>query len=155
MDETTNKFEDNYEIMMKEIDLIQDIIKRMAHNSFLIKGWTLTLVVASLLLKNEKILIGAIFALFPLISLWVLDAKYLQTEKKYIELYKKVIRDRKYTRKDALTLDISEFNEVVPSLPKIMFSHSLLFLYCSILLLLVSIIFFKVLLHFNVLKIGG
>ena len=40
--------------LIKEIEIIQDIIKRMAFNSFLIKGWTITLVVIVLLLKGSK-----------------------------------------------------------------------------------------------------
>ena len=30
------------EILFKEIDLIQEIVKRLASNSFLIKGWAVT-----------------------------------------------------------------------------------------------------------------
>jgi len=40
--------------MIEELKIVQDIIKRMALNSFLIKGWTITLVVATLLLKGKK-----------------------------------------------------------------------------------------------------
>ncbi|GAG34730.1 unnamed protein product [marine sediment metagenome] len=40
------------EYMLKEIEIIQDTIKRMAFNSFMIKGWAITLVVVSLLLKG-------------------------------------------------------------------------------------------------------
>lgn len=42
------------EYMLKEIEIIQDIIKRMAFNSFMIKGWTIILVVVSLLLKGTE-----------------------------------------------------------------------------------------------------
>jgi hypothetical protein len=64
------------EYMLKEVDLIQNIIKRMASNSFMIKGWTITLVVATLLLKddNSKILIAYI----PLIAFWYLDSYFLR-----------------------------------------------------------------------------
>jgi len=64
------------EYMLKEVDLIQNIIKRMASNSFMIKGWTITLAVATLLLKddNSKILIAYI----PLIAFWYLDSYFLR-----------------------------------------------------------------------------
>lgn len=42
------------EYMLKEIDIIQDIIRRMAFNSFLIKGWAISLVVIALLLKATE-----------------------------------------------------------------------------------------------------
>jgi len=34
------------EAKLKHLEMIQDVIKRMASNSFLLKGWSLTLVVA-------------------------------------------------------------------------------------------------------------
>ena len=43
---------DSKEVLLKEIDLVQAQIQRMARNSFLIKGWTLTLVVGALLLRS-------------------------------------------------------------------------------------------------------
>lgn len=42
------------EFMLKEIEIIQDIIKRMSFNSFMIKGWTITLVAVTLLLRGSK-----------------------------------------------------------------------------------------------------
>ena len=57
------------EYMLKEIDIIQDIIKRMAFNSFIIKGWAITLVVVTLLLKGtEKYQVWLAF--IPLLVFW-------------------------------------------------------------------------------------
>lgn len=44
------------EYFFKEIDLIQGVINRMARNSFMIKGWSLTVVgiASSLNLTSEK-----------------------------------------------------------------------------------------------------
>lgn len=44
--------EGNREYFMKEIEIIQSIINRLSSHSFLIKGWTITLVVGILLLDN-------------------------------------------------------------------------------------------------------
>ena len=41
-------------IMDKEIDLIQGCISRMAQNSFIIKGWAITLVAVALASHEEK-----------------------------------------------------------------------------------------------------
>jgi len=49
------------EYMLKEIDIIQDIIRRMAFNSFLIKGWAISLVVIALLLKETEYQVWAGF----------------------------------------------------------------------------------------------
>lgn len=73
------------EYMLKEIVLIQNIIKRMASNSFMIKGWSVTLVVATLLLKGNKHQV--LIAFIPLGIFWFLDAYLLWQERLYRKLY--------------------------------------------------------------------
>ena len=77
----------------KELDLIQDCIRRMANNSFLIKGWTITYIGGILALFNGKlpVLLLALIILLGVAAFWSLDAFFLQTEKAYRELYKEVI----------------------------------------------------------------
>lgn len=84
------------ENLHKEIDLIQACINRMAHNSFLVKGWAISIVVVGLALVDKKIepLLIGIIILIPLFSFWWLDAFFLYTEKLYRELYKWVISER-------------------------------------------------------------
>ena len=43
---------DKEKILIEEIKVVQDIIKRMASNSFSVKTWTITLIVATLYLKE-------------------------------------------------------------------------------------------------------
>jgi hypothetical protein len=84
------------EVLHKEIDLIQACITRMAHNSFLIKGWAVSIVAVVLALAEKAInpaLLSAIL-LIPLISFWYLDAFFLYTEKLYRKLYEWVISER-------------------------------------------------------------
>ena len=80
---------------IEELKIIQDIIKRMAFNSFMLKGWAVTLIVATLLLKGDKYQV--LIAFIPLVIFWFLDAYFLQQERLYRELYKWVVvnRDRK------------------------------------------------------------
>lgn len=77
----------------KELDLIQNCIKRMANNSFLIKGWTVTYIGGILALFNGKlaVLLLAAIILLGVMAFWSLDAFFLQTEKAYRELYKEVV----------------------------------------------------------------
>jgi hypothetical protein len=56
--------------MLKEVDIIQDIIKRMAFNSFMIKGWAITLVVVALLLKGTEYQVWIAF--IPLLVFWIM-----------------------------------------------------------------------------------
>jgi len=75
---------DRKDFLFKEIEIIQSIIRRLAFNSFLIKGWTLTLVVVSLLLNHnfdEKWL-----GFIPLVIFWFLDAYYLRQERLFRKL---------------------------------------------------------------------
>jgi len=66
----------NMEIVHKEIDLIQGCINRMAHNSFLIKGWALTIITVVLALTEKNIdpIYLCLVIFIPLISFWYLDA---------------------------------------------------------------------------------
>lgn len=43
------------EVLYKEIDLVQSCINRMAQNSFLIKGWLITLLTVVIALLPETI----------------------------------------------------------------------------------------------------
>ena len=80
---------DSHDFFLKEIDIIQSIIKRMSHNSFLLKGWTITLVVVSLLLKGTQE--HVFLAIIPLITFWLLDSYFLRQERLYRKLYEWVI----------------------------------------------------------------
>lgn len=40
------------EYLFREVEIVQDIITRMGTNSFLVKGWAITLIVTSLLITG-------------------------------------------------------------------------------------------------------
>lgn len=97
------------EVIHKEIDLIQNCISRMEKNSFLLKGWNVSLMVAvlAILPKNISSKMIILILSFILISFWYLDAFFLKIEKKYRKLYEKVIKDRRNGNIDNLySLDI-------------------------------------------------
>ncbi|UOQ43572.1 hypothetical protein MUN89_16885 [Halobacillus salinarum] len=73
---------------VNHLQMIQGIISRMGQNSFLLKGWAITLVAALFALSGQ----GAreeflLFAYVPILIFWVLDAYYLRQERMYIHLY--------------------------------------------------------------------
>jgi hypothetical protein len=74
---------------LKRLDHLQAIIQRLAGNSFLIKGWTLTLVSAVLgfALKDANNLHLAYFAVLPTFVFWGLDGYYLALEIEMRGLY--------------------------------------------------------------------
>lgn len=72
----------------KHLEFIQNAINRMAQNSFLIKGWTVTLVAALFALaakdSNQNFVI---VAYFPVIIFWILDSYYLYQERLFRKLF--------------------------------------------------------------------
>lgn len=65
----------NTEILHKEIDIIQNCISRMASNSFLIKGWFITLILGFITFGYEKLnfIILIIISLVISVLCWISD----------------------------------------------------------------------------------
>ena len=80
------------EINDTHLTLIQGVINRLASNSFALKGWSVTLVSALLVLaaSDTKPLVVAI-ALLPTLTFWGLDGYFLAQERLFRGLYEKVI----------------------------------------------------------------
>jgi hypothetical protein len=131
--------DDLKEFMLKEIDIVQDIIKRMAFNSFIIKGWAITLVVITLLLKgaNYRVLI----AFIPLFAFWFLDTYFLWQERMYRKLYEWIINNRMKTDEYLFDMNAYRFKDEVQSKLKIMFSLTLAWFYGSIGVLIIIYFF--------------
>jgi hypothetical protein len=122
--------EDIKDFMIKELEIIQGIINRMAYNSFLIKGWTITLVVATLLLKGDKY--NTFIAFIPIIVFWFLDAYFLRLERLYRRLYNWVKDNRLKTQDFLFDLNYKRFEREEQSIPRIMFSITLVWFYGSL-----------------------
>ncbi|MBB5035756.1 hypothetical protein [Prosthecobacter vanneervenii] len=77
---------------LKHLEFIQNVITRMANNSFLIKGWSVTLVAALFAMESKDKNLGFAFMVFiPIASFWILDAYFLSLEKQFRELFKKAV----------------------------------------------------------------
>jgi len=76
---------------LKHLEFIQNVITRMNTNSFQIKGWTVTIVTAILVIyastKNYYFVLSGIF---PTLIFWFLDTYYLTQERKFRGLYNDV-----------------------------------------------------------------
>jgi predicted alpha-1,6-mannanase (GH76 family) len=128
------------QFMIEELKIAQDIIKRMALNSFLIKGWTITLVVATLLLKGEKF--QSFIAFIPILVFWYLDAYFLWLERLYRKLYDWIAKNRLNTDEFLFDMDYRRFIKEEQSKFRIMFSITLGWFYGSIFILtLIYVIF--------------
>lgn len=121
-----DKVDDN--VLHKEIDLIQNCISRMAHNSFLIKGWTISLVAVVLALgdKITNLSYLCLIMLVPIWSFWYLDAFFLHTEKKYRKMYEWVLTNRRVGNTEFLyDLNPNRFSKDVDTIKQVMFSVTL------------------------------
>ena len=73
---------------MQHLQMIQDIISRMAGNSFLLKGWAVTLIAGIFALSsNDTDKLYFLVAYIPILVFWGLDSYYLCQERKYRKLY--------------------------------------------------------------------
>ncbi len=146
----------------KELDLIQDVIKRMADNSFKVKAWMMSIFGFVVALAKSGLLSKldagnglpmwyvAVFLLVTVVVFWYLDAFFLRTEKLYRKLYAWVVEYRPLTDKYLYDLNTfkREYNgetvnllDDLPSTFKVMLSKTLLPFYFLPLALGVTMLF--------------
>lgn len=110
------------EIVHKEIDLVQDIIKRMMQNSFQIKAWLIGILSVLIAFQKDQFFLSAggekatsiwlnVLLLLPICSFWYLDAYFLSIEKRYREVYKWIVKNR--PRTDLYLYDLNTFYRTV------------------------------------------
>jgi len=83
---------DNNDLRVKHLEFIRDVIDRMGQNSFLIKGWGITLIAAifAVAVIKEVSWVFILIGLLPAIAFWGLDSYFLWQERLFRELYKDV-----------------------------------------------------------------
>ena len=79
--------------VVKHLEMAQAIVNRMAGNSFLLKGWSVTAATALIALAAQNKNPGfASVAFLPVLGFWGLDAYYLRRERLYRRLYDEIRR---------------------------------------------------------------
>lgn len=79
------------ESKLKHLEMIQGVINRMAGNSFLLKGWSVTLISALFALASKDSNQSLIYlTYFPCAAFWSLDGYFLWQERMYRKLYQEV-----------------------------------------------------------------
>lgn len=92
------------EYLVKHLEFIQNTIARMAHNSFLIKGWTITITGGLLALSFKEIDPRYIFiSVTILILFWSIDGYYLSKER----LFRKLFDDTRQITKTEVNFSMS------------------------------------------------
>jgi hypothetical protein len=109
---------------LKHLEIIQNVINRMAGNSFRLKGWSVTLTAAIFALAAKDGNANLIpVAYFPVLIFWFLDAYFLHQEGLYRKLYDTVrVKDRSQID---FSMDTTPFQGDVAPYLKVMFSITL------------------------------
>lgn len=128
---------------VKHLEFIQNIVTRMANNSFLLKGWTVTIVAALFALaaqnSNPRFVI---LAFFPVIAFWILDAFYLWQERLFRALYNDIRKkaEDEIQSKDPFSLDTTPYKSSVQSWARIAVSKTIIIFYGGMVLTIFIVI---------------
>lgn len=128
-----------YEKKLKHLEFIQNTITRMSTNSFIIKGWVITLVSALFALAAKES--NPKFALITYVAIplfWYLNGFFLMQERRYRALYD-IVRIEEEDKID-FRMDAKSFNSGKNTLISSVFSKSIWPLYIFMLILTFFII---------------
>jgi len=126
--------------LFEELKLVQGVINRMGTNSFLVKGWAITLVVATLLLRGNSY--QYFIAFLPWFMFWYLDGYFLRLERLYRKLFNWLRENRLRSR--AFLFDMNSkslekrFGKDVDCLWQIMLSKTLAVFYFLLFAIIVA-----------------
>lgn len=116
----------------KHLEFIQAIVSRMAGNSFLLKGWAVTLITALFALSSKDTDQDyTLVAYLPLVVFWALDGYFLCQERLFRALYD-YVRAVEESKID-FSMDTRGFGSCRNSWLGAMFSTTLLIFYGAVL----------------------
>ena len=84
---------DNGEKVIKHLEMTQAVINRLGSNSFLLKVWSMTVIVTTMVLiarydmQNPCIVLAV---MFPVLGFWILDGYFLWQERLFRQVYDEV-----------------------------------------------------------------
>ena len=117
-----------HEQKLKYLEFIQANITRMNSNSFMLKGWCITLVSALFALAaKDADPKYVVLAFIPLPAFWLLDAYYLSQERQYRKLWNVAVKCDPHNVD--FSLDASLFNSGVNTWLVTFFSPTLIVFY--------------------------
>lgn len=126
----------------KHLEFIENVITRMNTNSFIIKGWAITLISALFALAAKDTNRTYVLVVYiPLPMFWILDGFFLSKERQYRGLYDKimVLKDDEIN----FSMNTKEFNKDKNTWISSVFSKTLIPFY-GILLVITLILMFVI-----------
>ena len=79
--------------VVKHLEMIQVVINRLGSNSFLVKSWSMTIIVAAMILIAKPTMQNSPFILvliLPSVGFWILDGYFLWQERLFRQVYNEV-----------------------------------------------------------------
>ncbi len=82
------------EIVIKHLEMIQGVVNRLGHDSFLIKGWSMAILAAGIIfitrieVQQSRWVILAF--LIPVLGFWTIDGYFLWQERLFRKVYDEV-----------------------------------------------------------------
>ena len=127
----------------KHLEFIQIVIERHARTSFVLKGWSVTVVAAVFLLavRGADSALAMVAGLLPAAIFWGLDAYYLQQERLYRALYDHVRRSG-IDSPDRFTLDARPFRRKVANWPCTLCAPSVLWFHLAVVMVVAGALAF-------------
>lgn len=124
---------------LKHLEMLQAVITRMANNSFLIKGWSTTLLAAILAFAvRDKHPEMTYVACLPTLMFWLLDAYFLHQERLFRKLWDQLRTEARETPSD-FSFDTRPFAGSTPTWLRTAVSRTLLLFHGSLFLLLIVV----------------
>jgi hypothetical protein len=129
------------EAKLKHLEILQGVINRMAGNSFLLRGWSVTLASALFALAakdaNFKLIV---LAYYPILIFWILDGYFLSQERLFRALFDKV-RQLPEDKID-FSMNTREFYGGRNSWAAAALSKTVLIFYLSVLIVMLAVAFY-------------
>jgi hypothetical protein len=122
------------------LGFLQGVISRMGTNSFLLKGWSVTLVAAIFALSaKDADHRFVLLSYFPVIVFWILDAYFLHQERLFRKLFEEVAGGK--IPSNQFTMNTVTVHGMVSPLSAVLFSKTLLLFHGSIIAIVLFAMF--------------
>ena len=120
------------------LEMIQGVVNRLSHDSFLLKGWNVVLVAAIFALAaRESTAFFIPIAFLPAVVFWGLDGYFLWQERLFRKLYD-LVRELPELEID-FSMDTSEVSDQVSSWEDVLLSVTLLSFHGSIVIAIIMV----------------
>lgn len=125
---------------LSHLEMIQGVVNRLSHNSFLLKGWSVILVSALFALAAGDSRIYFVYlAYLPAIAFWLLDAYYLWQERLFRALYDHV-RSMKDDEID-FSMNVPVVESKVGRWAEVIFCKTLLVFHATLVVAILAVMF--------------